>query len=207
MILVGALLVSSLALVAVEAVGYARGGYNSAFWGLPLDSKLDHVSRNRAMWWWISIWELVGIFALSGGVFGLVSLLAEGGEATLSYVALGGFVLALSVWVLGLVVQTSSISVAASQRADSGDTPAWIHPFWQSGYLAEGVWIIGTNLSYVVIGIAILESGLVADWAGWLAIIGGALIPVVVVFTRNGFPQLGMLIPAALGVALLIESI
>ena len=42
--LVGILLLSGVILLAVEAVGYVRGGYNSAFWKLPLDEKLDHVA-------------------------------------------------------------------------------------------------------------------------------------------------------------------
>lgn len=206
MVLVGVLLLAGLVLIAVESVGYQRGGYNSAFWKLSLDDKLDHISRHRWEWWWISIWELVGLFLMTGGIFGLVYLLADSGEPVLAYVALGGYVVALFAWVFGLIVQAASMSQASKQKIETGITPAWIHPFWEAGYLAEGAWIVGANLAYVVVGLAILQTTLIADWAGWVSLIGGGIIAVVVLLTRAGFPQLAILIPAAIGIALLIEA-
>lgn len=206
MVFVGVLLLAGLVLIAVEAVGYQRGGYNAAFWKLPLDDKLDHVSRHRWEWWWVSIWELVGLFFMTGGMFGLVSLLADDGEPVLAYVALGGYVVALFAWVLGLIIQASSISQASRQRSETGVTPPWIHPMWEAGYLAEGVWVIGANLAYVVVGLAILQTTLVADWAGWVSVVGGGVIAVLVLATRAGFPQLAILVPAAIGIALLLEA-
>ena len=86
------------------------------------------------------------------------------------------------------------------------ETPNWIHPFRDAGYLAEGAWILGTNIAYAVIGVAILQSGLVATWSGWAAIGLGVLIPVVVLVTRVGFPQLGLLVPFIVGISVIIES-
>lgn len=207
MVLVGILLLSGFALIAVESVGYVRGGYNSAFWGLPLDDKLDHVAGHRREWWWISIWSLIGLFTVSGGVFGFTSLLMDGGEPVLPYVALGGFVISVLGWVLGVAFQAAAISEASKQRAESGVTPEWIHPFWNVAFLLEIVWIVGSNVAYSLIGVAILQTGVVADWAGWVALIGGAVTAVVVLVLRDGFPQLGFLIPAVIGVALLVEAL
>ncbi|MGB7861345.1 MAG: hypothetical protein WBM90_12675 [Acidimicrobiia bacterium] len=204
MILVGVLLLSGLALMAVEAVGYVRGGYNSAFWKLPLDEKLDHVAENRWEWWWVSVWGLVGLFFMTGGVFGVGYLLANAGEPVLAYVAMGWYTVAALAWIYGLIVQAASVSEAAQQRAHTGTTPSWLHPFWNGAFVAELVWITGANLAYGLIGVAILQTGLVADWAGWVAL-GGVLIAVVVLIAREGFPQLGYLLPAAIGIALLIE--
>jgi hypothetical protein len=207
MVLVGILLLSGFALIAVESVGYVRGGYNSAFWRLPLDEKLDHVGEHRWAWWWISIWPLVGLFTLSGGVLGFVYLLADAGEPVLAYVGLGGYVVSVAGWVFGLIVQTAAVSEASKQRAEAGVTPAWMHPLWNAAFLAEGLWIVGSNIAYSVVGVAILQSGVVADWAGWVALVGGVLTAVVVLIIRDGAPQLGSLIPAVIGIALLIESV
>jgi hypothetical protein len=204
---VGVLLLAGLVLVAVEAVGYTRGGYSSAFWRLPLDDKLDHVAEHRWEWWWISVWGLVGLFLMSGGVFGLGYLLADAGEPLLASVSLGGFVVAVLAWVWGLLVQASAVSEAAKQRADTGTTPPWLHPLWNGAFIAELSWITGANLAYALIGVTILQTGLVADWAGWVALVAGGLIAVGVLITREGFPQLGYLLPAAIGIALLIESL
>ncbi len=207
MILVGVLLLSGLLLVAVEAVGYSRGGDNSAFWKLPLDAKLDHVSDHRWEWWWISIWGLVGLFLVTGGVSGLTFLLADAGEPVLAFVALGGYLVALFAWVFGIIVQGASVSQAAEEKAETGETPAWLPPIWTAGYVAEAVWVIGANLAYALLGVAVLGTGLVAAWAGWLAIVAGVLIPVAVVVARTGFPQLAFFVPTIIGIALLLENV
>ncbi|MEE8376716.1 MAG: hypothetical protein V3S26_10395 [Acidimicrobiia bacterium] len=49
--------------------------------------------------------------------------------------------------------------------------------------------------------------GLVATWSGWAAIRLGVLIPVVVLMTRVGFPQLGLLVPFVVGISAIIESL
>ena len=206
MVLVGILLVSGFALIGVESIGYTRGGFNSAFWRLPLDGKLDHVEGHRRDWWWISIWSLVGMFTVAGGVFGFTYLLADGGEPVLASVALGWFVVAALAWVLGLAFQAAAVSEASSQRSESGATPKWVHPIWNVAFLLEILWIVGSNTAFALIGLAILRTGVVADWAGWVALIGGAGIAVLVLGLRDGFPQLGFLIPAVIGVALIIEA-
>lgn len=206
MVVVGILLLSGLLLIAVEAVGYRQGGYNSKFWKLPLDAKLNHVSEHRWEWWWISIWGLVGLFLMTGGVSGLTYLLVDAGEPVLASVALGGYLVALFAWVFGVIVQGSAVSHAAEQRAETGQTPAWVAPLWKAGYVAEAAWVIGSNLAYALFGVAVLGTALVADWAGWTAIIAGVLIPVAVFVTRTGFPQLAVLVPAVIGIALLLEN-
>ena len=207
MVLLAILLLSGLALVAVESVGYVRGGYNSAFWKLPLDAKLDHVAEYPWEWWWISVWGLVGMFLLSGGVFGLVHELAEAGEPVLAFVAVGGYAVAAVAWIAGLIIQAASVSQAARQRAEAGTTPSWLHPFWQAGYFAELAWIAGANIAYALIGVAILQTGLVAAWAGWVTLVGGIVIAMGVLVTREGFPQLGYLPPAVIGVAMLMAHL
>lgn len=206
MLLVGILLVAGLGLIVVEAVGYSRGGYDGKFWKLPLDDQLDHVVVHKWEWWWVSIWELVGLFLMTGGLAGLTYLLADADEPVLAFVAFGGYLVALFTWVLALITQAAAMSRAAIQRTETGETPNWIHPFRDAGYLAEGAWILGTNIAYAVIGVAILQSGLVATWSGWAAISLGVLIPVVVLVTRVGFPQLGLLVPFIVGISVIIES-
>ena len=207
MLLVGILLVAGLGLILVEAVGFTRGGYDADFWKLPLDAKLDHVAKHRRDWWWISIWSLVGIFLMTAGLAGLTQLISADGEPVLAFVSFGGYLVALFAWVFALIAQAATVSRAATERAETGKTPSWIHPFWDAGYLAEGVWIVGANIAYAVVGIAILQSGVVAAWAGWATIGLGVLIPIAVLLIRNGFPQLAEVAPFVLGIALIIESV
>lgn len=207
MLLTGILLASVLVLLAVESVGYSRGGFNGAFWQLPLDGKLDHVAKHDRDWWWVGSWSLVGIFLLTGGLAALAYLLADAGEPVLAFVGLGIYLVAMIGWVFGLLLQTAGVSQAAKQRKETGETPSWIHPLWSAGELSEGGWLVGANIAYAVIGLAILNTGLLPGWAGWTAIALGVLIPVGVAITKFGFPQLADLAPLVIGVAAIIEAV
>ena len=207
MLLIGILLMASIGLIAIESIGYRRGGFDGEFWKKSLDEKLDHVATHTLDWWLVSITELVGIFLMTGGLAGLTYLLATEGEGALAFASFGGYLVALMAWVSALIAQTTTFSGAATNRAETGETPAWIHPFWAAGYLAEGVWIVGANLAYAAMGVAILQSGLLPAWSGWAALALGLLIPTVVLLTKAGFPQLGSLVPFIVGIAAIIESV
>lgn len=202
--LVGWLLVAGLVIAgAGGGIGSARG-FNAAFWKLPLDGKLEFVHDHRRDWWGEAIAGVVALFVTTSGVGGLTYLLSDAGEPVTAFVALGGYLVAMSAWVFGLIAQTAGFPRAASQRAHSGQTPDWIRGIFAAAYLAEGVWVIGANLAYIAVGVAMLQSGLVAAWAGWAAVVIGAAIPVAVAVFRDGFPQLPYLVPFVVGIALLI---
>ena len=75
MLLIGILLMAVVGLIAVESIGYRRGGFGGEFWKKPLDDKLDQVVKHTGDWWLVSITELVGIFLMTGGLAGLTYLL------------------------------------------------------------------------------------------------------------------------------------
>ncbi|HSJ36200.1 MAG TPA: hypothetical protein VLB85_14205 [Acidimicrobiia bacterium] len=202
--LAGLMLMAGLVIAAVSAgLGSARG-YSGKFWRLSLDDKLDFVHDHRPDWWWMAVADLAAIFAATAGMAGATYLLADDGAPVLAYAALGGYLLAMSAWVFGLITQTAGAARAATQRAESGATPPWISGMWDACYLAEWVWVIGANLAYVLVGWAILQSGLVAAWAGWAAVVIGIGIPAALAMVRDLAPQLSLLVPFILGIALLV---
>lgn len=207
LLLVGVLLLAVVPVVVVQSVfGYSRGRFDRAFWALPLDDKLDRVADHRSPWWLIAIGEFAILGVVTAGLAGLADLVARIGAGSLPWVALGGYLVAAMAWLVGMVLQVAVVWRAAEHRRDSGATPSWIHPLWLSGYVAEGVWVILANLAYVGFGAGLLASGLGPAWAGWTAIGLGVAIPLVVVVTRDGFPQLLLPVPLLVGVALLVEA-
>lgn len=205
MILVGVLLVSGLGLSLVGSFS-VRAGYNSAFWRLPLDEKLDHISKQQGAWWWMSIWELFGLFAMTAGIAGLTWLLIDGGEPVLASVAVGAYLVALTPWMFGLTFQAAGVARAARSRGETGVTPDWLQPFWDTAFLGELTWVIGSNIAHAVFGLALVQAALVATWVGWVAFGLAAAVAVVVAIVRDGFPQLGALVPLIIGIALLISA-
>lgn len=199
---VGVLLVAPLALLGVEVFGYLTSPFGqSSFWSLPLDDKLERISRHGRAWWLIHLTWFPTLAVMTAGLAGLAFLLGE----PVGWAAFGGFALAATAWLLGVANQAASMSVAAEQWAETGETPPWAAAWWRAGYSLEGVWIVLGNLAFVGYGAALLGTDLLPNWLGWAAIGVGLAMPIVVLLTRDGFPQMVLPVPLALGIALLVS--
>jgi hypothetical protein len=125
----------------------------------------------------------------------------------LAFVSFGLYLVALMSWVLGLLTQSATVYKAAKHRAGSGETPAWIHGFWAAGYLAEWTWVIGANVAVAVVGLALLQSGLVGSWAGWVGVGLGLAIPATALAAQYVFPEMSLIAPFVMGIGLIIQSL
>jgi len=119
------------------------------------------------------------------------------------WMAFGAFTLAVAAWLLVVSFQLGTTTMAAQNRAETGDTPDWASAVWQVGYVLERVWIVLANLSAIGYGVAVLRTGLLPGWLGWAAITVGLAISTTVLLTWDGFPELAMPVPLALGIGLL----
>jgi hypothetical protein len=202
MIAAGLALVGLVALLVVEAVAYSRGGMLSDFWARPLDDKLDHIAAHRGAWRTMGIVWMAMLAVVAGGMVGLAAILDE----TLGWVALGVFLVGVAAWLVGVTLQAAGVAVAAAERVDTGSTPGWVHPLWAVGWMCELSWVIAANAASIGFGIAIVGGDVLAAWAGWVAIVAGGHLAIGVAITRYAFPQMGLLVPIVLGVALLIAA-
>lgn len=199
---VGALLLAPVAFGTVEAVGYLRGRFLRSFWELPLDAKLDHIGRNDSAWWlMMAAWPPL-IVVITGGLAGLASVLDD----AVAWAAFGAFVVAAVAWLVGIVQQCAALSVAAHQRALTGETPSWAFVESRIGQVFETLWVGVANLAAAGYGVAVLRTDVLPQWLGWAAIAGGLAIPAIVLVTREIFPHLALPVFMALGVGLLVTA-
>lgn len=196
----GLTLLALVPLLVVDGIVEARGGMGGEFWRRPIDGKLDHIVGHRREWWVMgAMW--IGILAAAmGGTTALVAAVGDGW----AWVGLGALAISAACWLIGVVLQTAGGAVAATQRAEQGVTPDWVHPLWSAAWMCELSWVVVANLAYVAIGVGVLREGAPGAWAGWAAILGGGLFVAAVAATRRAFPQLALLVPIALGVAALL---
>lgn len=203
-VIVGIVLLLIVPFLFVEAPAYFRGGYTTEFWNLPRDEKLDHIAKQPAYWTRMGLaWMPILMLAVAG-MTAFSHQLAASGSATLSYLALGAFLLGSFAWLGGVLVQTSSVRHAARMRASSGSTPVWLQPGWDLAWWSELTYVSAANLAFVAWGAGMLDTGFPADWMGWTAIVLGVLALLMVAVTREAFPQLGVFVPIVLGVALVL---
>jgi hypothetical protein len=205
--LVGSILLLLVPLLVADGVIEMRGRYNSAFWTSDLDRKLDHIPGYARHWVWVGIGMILLLATATAGLSAFSVLLGQAGEGPLAAVALGSFLLGAFGFVAAIFLQFGPAVLAARVRRATGTTPGWLEPMWTAAGWAETTYIILASLAYVVWGLGMVSSGFPSAWAGWASIaIGGlSVVGVMIAPDRLGFPQLPLLVPIVVGVALVIS--
>jgi len=202
---VGLLLVAPL-LVATGVMS-VRGGYASgSFWRSTRDEKLDRIVDARDEWLWLHVTWVVLLLILAGGMTGVGFVLAGAGEPVLAGVGTGLFLVSVTCWLLGVVLQGPPAAIAAELRRQIGETPGWLAPLFTVVGWTEIAFVAGTAAAYVVLGAAMVASGTPSDWAGWLGIVFGGVTVLANVAARHRatFPELPLVVPVVFGVAFLV---
>ena len=195
-------------LLACYGVVLARGGYaTGAFWAAPWDAKLDHIVDHRREWAWMhALW--IGILAVvvAGGT-AFAALLADAGEEAPAVLALGAFLLGAFAWLVGILLQGGPVDVAARARRETGATPGWLRALTAAVGRAEVAYIVLASTAYLVWGTAMVDAGFPAVWAGWasIALAVLSLTGLVLAPSRMTFPELPLLVPVVVGIALVLD--
>jgi hypothetical protein len=201
----GIVLLTLVPLVVANGVLEARAGFMSEFWRLPLDGKLDRIADMPRHWAGMGAIWVGTVAAVAAGMTGLTVVLVDAGAGVVAGLALGGFLVTTTGWLIGVIAQTVGAGQGAKERRETGDTPGWLPPVWMAAWWSELTWVVVSNLALVVWGFAILDSGAVARWAGWTFIGIGAVVVLAVAWLRDVFPQLALLGPIVAGVALVLS--
>lgn len=143
------------------------------------------------------------VFLLLGSAL-LALLLARAGSEQLALLA---FTLLLVTGITGILHGAFHVGLttwAAEEAARTGSIPEIYHPLrdWADGAFRLGY--LGSFAAMALIGWAILRSGLLAPTFGWIAI-GWSVLCIVGWLVGAGAPAVPFLMPAVLGVALLLR--
>ncbi len=194
----GGVLVAGLV---IFMVGAAR--WRLAYERPPAESlPLIHADRRRRAW--IHRWMLVAMFVTSAGVAGVA---AVGGGAV---AAMAAVVYAVgAVCMIAMIAFRLTVVPWAAERTVSDGAPP-------NGYAALDAWagtlyvahMASAYAAFAVLGAALLESGLLPAWAGWVGVgLGvGCLAGFVATRFAGPFnpPFLAHLYTGIVGVALLV---
>lgn len=202
--IVGFVLLAVIPFVAWDGVSALRAGFDNAFWARPFDVKMDHIPDERAAWRRLGIVWIPINMLLTGGLTAFVFQLAEAGETVWGALGLGVFLLGALAFPPAVLLMVATVDHAARERRDEGSTPTWVHPAWLSAWWSERAFVVGANLAYVAWGVGIVASGFPATWAGWVAIVSGALIAAWASLRDYFFQHMVLITPIALGLALIL---
>ncbi len=137
---------------------------------------------------WIHLWMLPAMAVTSGGVAALAVVVDDAAARAWVVVAAVVYGLGAVCWMVSLVFRLSVVPWAAERTVADGVVPEVFPPLdtWAS-------WLYGTHMvsayaAFGLLGIAMLTSGLVAPWAGWVGVVGGPLYAAGIIATRFAGP-------------------
>lgn len=160
----------------------------------------DHVLTTRIG----HVSGIVGLVSMLAGFAFLTSLLRQSGS---DIAAIAGFVLIavmVGLFLLDLTVRTSvGVWAAIETVADGSEPEAWsIVVKWINTNM--NVYIAAGFTAFAIYGVAILQTGLLPSWLGWLAIGWSAAWLLLATVMGGGIPGTLPIMPFIFGLALLI---
>jgi hypothetical protein len=198
----GILLVSSFLILMLALIILIASGAFLAF-SAGLQGSMAEKAPYAATFRWLNLlWTVAWIIQLLG--FGLLArVLLQAGEEQLAILS---FIAILVATMLGILHGTFHMSVetwATQEAARTGSIPeiyeplqTWVGSSFRIAYVMHLMALAG-------FGWGILRARLVAPWVGWVAI-GWSIIWIVGYLVGAGAPGILFIMPAVIGVALLV---
>ncbi|HEX9039146.1 MAG TPA: hypothetical protein VF808_19350 [Ktedonobacterales bacterium] len=172
--------------------------------GQPPREWLRLVGEHADLWTWSTIPFMAGPIVTILGLAGLQTLLRGAGDQGYAQVGLMAFAFGAALWTVSLAARLTVDPWAAKALAATGAIP--------DVYTAVSAWmsvlyVIYTILTFVglsLYGVAMLNSSLLPNWAGWVSLVYGILGLVYFAIMRDAPPFMHYLIPIMLGVLLFL---
>lgn len=168
----------------------------------PLEELADRLPVSP---WVLLAEEALIILPLLG--FGLLThLLQEAGAPALSILSLVLFAFAALLYTIDIAFQHSVTPWAAEHAARTGSAPDIYEPLrhWMTTSVQNIYMILGL-LGIIGYGWAILRTGLLPGWLGWLAIGWGGIWTLETIITYDAFPGMLYILPVVMGIVLLAQ--
>lgn len=136
---------------------------------------LEEIAANRAAHMWTSGTFLLAVFITLAGLALFTLALREAGDRVLSVLGLLAFAFGSVFWTMHVAFRLTVMAWAAEEFSRTAMSPAWFQPWRDWSGLLFGIYSVLANLALVAYGGAILETGLLARWAGWTCVVLGLL--------------------------------
>jgi hypothetical protein len=166
---------------------------------------LEVVLHHQMLWWWTNAFFMGSTLVTLLGLALLTTLLRQAGDHIFSHLGLILFVLGATLWLIQRAVPLSIDPWAAQQMARTGVMPDYYVPLtlW-----TQALFVIYTILVYCALtayGGAVLATGVLPRWIGWLAIVYGLANLGLLGVTGDAPPFLYYLLPTVIGILLLMR--
>lgn len=148
---------------------------------------------------------LIGWIVAALGYVMLAALLRDAGDSIISTLASVIFLIGIVAAVVFWVLHVSPTVLAAEEMARTSSVPAYYEILQVSADSSLGVYQLLGLLATAGFGWALLQTGLLPSWVGWVTLGWGVVWAAVFLKTSNGFPLLPMVMQVVVGMSLLLK--
>jgi hypothetical protein len=199
-----ALILSTLIYHAGLAILFARVRFGEVL-NLPRRDKLLIIARHTVAYRWGCRLVLAGWIVAASGYVMLAVSLREAGDGAISTLAATLFLIAIAAAVVFWAFHVSPTIWAATETALTSVMPQPYEILQVSAEASLRVYIFLGLLATAGFGWALLQTPVLSEWVGWLAVAWGLLWAGVTLMSSEGIPLLPMVMPAVIGIALVIS--
>lgn len=199
-----ALILSTLIYHGGLAYLFARARFLEVL-NLPRREKLLIIARHPDEYRWGGRIILVGWMVAAMGYVMLAALLRQAGDPMISTLALTFFLIAIGAAVVFWVFWMSPTLLAAEETARTTIMPAFYESLQLAGESSLGVYQLLALLATAGFGWALLQTGMLPSWVGWLSVGWGLLWAGVHLRSDEAIPLLPMVMQIVIGIALLLK--
>jgi hypothetical protein len=172
---------------------------------LPREKQLVIIARHPEEYRWGCRIVLIGWIAAALGYVMLAALLREAGDPILSTLAAVLFLLAIGAAIIFWAFWVTPTLLAAEVTTRTTIMPEYYASLQLAAESALGVYQLLALLATAGFGWALLQTGLLPSWVGWLTLEFGVFWAAVFLKTRETIPLLPMVMQLVIGVFLLLK--
>jgi len=172
---------------------------------LPLREKLLIIARHPDEYRWGFRIILVGWIVAALGYVMLAALLHDAGDAIISTLALVLFLIGIGAAFVFWSFDMSPTLLAAEETARTSNVPAYYVSLQLAAESSLRIYQLLGLLATAGFGWALLQTGLLPSWVGWMTLGFGVVWAGVFLKTSEAIPLLPMVMQVVIGVSLLLK--
>ena len=199
-----ALILSTLIYHGGLAYLFARAQFGEVL-NLPRREKLLIIGKHPEEYRWGCRIILAGWIVAAVGYVMLAALLRHAGDPIISTLAAMLFLIGIAAAVVFWVFHVAPTLLAAEEMARTSKMPAYYEVLQESAESSLGVYQLLGLLATAGFGWALLQTGLLPSWVGWVTLGWGVVWAGVFLKTSQAIPLLPMVIQVVIGTSLLLK--
>ena len=196
--------------------GLLIGGFvvfliGAALWKLDYQRSLPEtllaIAQSSRRWRWIHTWMIGGVAITVAGLGALARLLADSGELVYGTVGFVLFAVGGIVWLVAVAWRLTALVSASRETEQTGTVPRDIEGWSEWFGTLHSIHLLSAYVSWMFLGAAVVSSGIVPEWLGWLGVglgVAGATGYIALKGGPFSPPFLAHLYPFILGISLVV---